>query len=318
LRTKRVALTLEAGAGEESYVVRVGLRDAMVRMEDFAEGEERLWRSKAAVRGVEVAEEWLGKTTRALFVWETVQRPIEDGSFALSAEVSASRAESGGGDPAEDEVVVHAALLPLRVRLNPNLVQLLADFSQDISRKLAELGDGEEDYYEILADTVATEALAYIKRCHVAGMSVRLDYNPQRPHFPSKAKARSVLVDLLNLVPLHGVELSMKTVLLQVRTARACGYMVTWCRQADLFFITLPPPHSTISLSLFLSCACRTSWERESAARACWASGWSTSPSIRPASSSWGSSPSRACTRWAPAPRSSSRSRSRSSGRRAA
>ena len=318
LRTKRVALMLEAGAGEESYVVRVGLRDAMVRMEDFAEGEERLWRSKAAVRGVEVAEEWLGKTTRALFVWETVQRPIEDGSFALSAEVSASRAEGGGGDPAEDEVVVHAALLPLRVRLNPNLVQLLADFSQDISRKLAELGDGEEDYYEILADTVATEALAYIKRCHVAGTSVRLDYNPQRPHFPSKAKARSVLVDLLNLVPLHGVELSMKTVLLQVRTARACGYMVTWCRQADLFFITLPPPHSTISLSLFLSCACRTSWERESAARACWASGWSTSPSIRPASSSWGSSPSRACTRWAPAPRSSSRSQSRSSGRRAA
>ena len=202
----------KAEEGEGSpYQIRCKLTDFNFLFNKFGESDEYAWHTHAAIKGIEVRESFQNKSLHALFLWETIQHPIEDGSYALSADFEMTRPDIGNA--LEDEMNIRVSILPLLIRLNPNLVHFLADFLSRIKQKLNNLGEAEEEYYDIISENVA-ESVTYIKKCEVLSLKIRLDHTPQRNYFASQVQSRRVLIDLLNLVPLHGVELSMKTVVL--------------------------------------------------------------------------------------------------------
>ncbi|UPR00789.1 putative autophagy-related protein [Chloropicon primus] len=191
------------------YQIQCKLGDSTFQYSVFGGGEDYAWRTTAAIKTMSVKESFENKSTYALHLWETVQHPIEDNSFALSAAVDLARPEPA--NHLEDEMNVKLTILPLRVRLNPNLVHYFADFAAKLSSKLANFVESEEEYYDIVSET-APDTVTYVKTCDVSSLRLRLDYTPQRSYFAPQFQSRRVLIDLLNLVPLHGVELSMKTV----------------------------------------------------------------------------------------------------------
>ncbi len=102
----------------------------------------------------------------------------------------------------------------------------------------------------------------YVKACEVAGVKLRLDYTPQRRRFseqqvPSK---RPVVIDLLNLVPLHGVELEIKAVSVRdtIGLAACLGqvggeWLEHIAKYVTVSFLLSLPPSLPPPLSLSLS-----------------------------------------------------------------
>ena len=198
--------------GGAKYQIQCNLTDLGLHFDRFGESDDCAWRACLSIKRLEALEVLRNKAVPILELWESKQCPIEDGSHALRVEGDLRRP-----DPlkrAEDEMRSRVAMLPLRARLNPNVVVFLTDLTKRFAAKFLHLGEGYEDFTLAAAEEAPPDCV-YVKSLEVSNFIVRLDYSPQRIHVSTKRGGPAQYSPVLNIVPLSGVELVMRAVSLE-------------------------------------------------------------------------------------------------------
>ncbi|KAK9805512.1 hypothetical protein WJX72_002557 [[Myrmecia] bisecta] len=204
----------EPGSPTASHAGRIELdvTGLCVQADTFAPADQYARRTAVSIHHLEIRDcaVWpdAGSGWRRMLSLHTNMRTPRDASACMfQAELEAVRPSAGAGSGAE-EYRLHVSLLPLRVRLDQNVVTFLQAFFSDPSARLgppeADLLDTESEAGSAAADD---EGGSFFQRCEIRPFSVVVDYRPR--HVDVAALRAGNLAEVLNLVPWGGVALDL-------------------------------------------------------------------------------------------------------------
>ncbi|GLI63605.1 hypothetical protein VaNZ11_006615 [Volvox africanus] len=141
-------------------------------------------------------------------------RPRDSRAPLVALALTAVRPNPAACDPRDEEFRVAVALLPLRLKLNQDILSYLTWYGISVSTALKPAAAVLASMQAALSELDGCEPLPppFFQRAQIRGFSVMLDYRPRRVDIGALAEGR--LMELLNLVPLGGVDLVCKALTL--------------------------------------------------------------------------------------------------------
>eukprot|EP00191_Tetraselmis_sp_GSL018_P024413 CAMPEP_0177623850 /NCGR_PEP_ID=MMETSP0419_2-20121207/29141_1 /TAXON_ID=582737 /ORGANISM="Tetraselmis sp., Strain GSL018" /LENGTH=1756 /DNA_ID=CAMNT_0019124467 /DNA_START=418 /DNA_END=5689 /DNA_ORIENTATION=+ len=195
--------------------VDVEFRDAMLVRDAFPDGSEEASRLAVSVADVAVVDSAIPRADGN--PWRTVlaaaqspEHPRDSRRCFLSVELMAVRPDPAGL-PDVTEARLSLAVVPLRLRLDQNVVSFLQRFAEQLKVASMEPIDAEP----FIVDGAFDEAVSlggdegaepYFQRVKLEGFTVLIDYRPRRVDVA--ALREGSLVEVANAVPWSGVELT--------------------------------------------------------------------------------------------------------------
>ncbi|GIL88933.1 hypothetical protein Vretifemale_16845 [Volvox reticuliferus] len=138
-------------------------------------------------------------------------RPRDSRAPLVALALTAVRPNPAACDPRDEEFRLAVALLPLRLKLNQDILSYLTWYGTSVSTALKPAAAVLASMQAALSELDGCEPLPppFFQRAQIRGFSVMLDYRPRRVDIGALAEGR--LLELLNLVPLGGVDLVCKS-----------------------------------------------------------------------------------------------------------
>ncbi|KXZ49627.1 hypothetical protein GPECTOR_20g484 [Gonium pectorale] len=137
-------------------------------------------------------------------------QPRDSRAPLVAVALTAVRPNPAATDPRDEEFRLAVALLPLRLKLNQDVMSYLAWYGAAVSTALRPAAAVLSGMQAALSELGGCEPLPppFFQRVQIRGFHVVLDYRPRRVDIAALAEGR--LLELINLVPLGGVDLACK------------------------------------------------------------------------------------------------------------